>query len=63
MAGTKEAVNYVVGSKVKEFFSDKELRCSGDLVEAVSEHVQGMLKCAAERCKANGRATVRPEDL
>lgn len=62
MAG-KEAVNYSVASKVKEYFSGKELRTAGDTLEAVNKKVEEMLEAAAARCKGNGRATVRPDDL
>lgn len=63
MAGTKEVVSYAVGSKVKEFFANEDLRTAGDTLDAVSVKVEEMLKAAAKRCKGNGRATVRPEDL
>ena len=57
------ALNVVVGSKVKEAVKGSGYRCSGDLVEALNEKVLGMLDAAAERCAANGRGTVRPQDL
>ncbi len=55
--------NLVVGSKVKDFIKDAELRSDGDLVEALSGKVEEILKCAMNRCKENGRSTVRPCDL
>jgi len=57
------ALNVVVGSKVKEAVKGSGYRCSGDLVEALNEKVLGMLEAAAERCAANNRGTVRPQDL
>lgn len=53
----------VVGSKVKDLISDKGLRSSGDLVEALSKHIETKIMRAIERAKANGRQTIRPEDL
>ena len=53
----------VVGSKVKDFVKESDLRSDGDLVEALSSRVEEMLKCAMQRCKENGRSTVRPCDL
>ena len=56
-------VNLVVGSKVKDMIRKGGLRAAGDLVPAASSAVEGMLKAAMGRCKANGRGTVRPQDL
>ena len=53
----------VVGSKVKDFIKEEELRTDGDLLDALSEKVGEMLKSAMKRCKENGRSTVRPCDL
>ncbi len=57
------ALNVVVGSKVKETIKSYNVRCSGDMVEALNAHVHGILKQAVERCIANKRGTVRPQDL
>ncbi len=59
----KGGVNLVVGSKVKDMVRSAGVRAAGDLVEACSAAVNGMLKGAVARCKANGRGTVRPHDL
>jgi histone H3/H4 len=59
----KEAVSYVVGSKVKDFWSQKNLRVAGDALDALNKKVEGLLDEAAKRCKSNGRATVRADDL
>lgn len=53
----------VVGSKVKDFIKEADLRSDGDLIEALSDKVSEMLKSAMQRCKENGRSTVRPCDL
>lgn len=50
----------VVGAAVKDSI---ELRASGDLVEALNTHVFDLLQLAQKRAKANGRQTIRPEDL
>ncbi len=57
------AANVVVGSKVKEAIKANGIRCSGDLVDALNDHVHGVLKAAVGRAKANKRGTVRPQDL
>ena len=59
----KAAANVVVGSKVKEAIKANNIRCSGDLVDALNDHVHGVLKAAVGRAKANKRGTVRPQDL
>ena len=53
----------VVGSKVKEFVKEKGLNSSGSLGEALSKKVEEILTAAAKRTEANGRKTMRPEDL
>ena len=53
----------VVGSKVKDRIKEEELRTDGDLIDALSERVDELLKAAMKRCKENGRSTVRPCDL
>ena len=58
---TKEVL--VVGSKVKAYIKSKNMMCSGDLVEGVSDCVYKMLDAALDRAKTNKRSTVRPHDL
>lgn len=53
----------IVGSKVKGLISQKGMRSDGQLVAAVSEKVEQLVADAVERAKANGRSTVRPNDL
>lgn len=53
----------VVTSKVKDAISAAGMNCSGDAPEALSAHVDAVVKKAVERAKANGRKTVRPEDF
>jgi hypothetical protein len=53
----------VVGTKMKDVVKSAGCQSSGDLIDAVSEHVHALLAAAAARAKSNGRATVRPYDL
>ena len=55
--------NLVVGSKIKDLIKESDLRTDGDLMEALSGKVEQLLKEAMQRCKENGRSTVRPCDL
>ena len=70
MAGKKKAASgkggkstLVVGSKVKEAIKNQGVRMAGDLLDALNGTVSGLLKAAVGRTKANGRGTVRPQDL
>lgn len=53
----------VVTSKIKEVISKAGFNTAGDFPDALSAHVEAELKKAIERAKANGRKTVRPEDV
>ena len=53
----------VVQSKVKDYLKTKNVNVSGDFAEALSKHVAKELDMAVERCKANGRKTVRGYDI
>jgi len=53
----------VVGSKVKEAVKAAGCNTGGDFVEALSASVASQVTKAVERCKANGRKTVRAEDV
>jgi hypothetical protein len=59
----KKRDTLVVGSKCKEFVRSKNLMAAGDLIDAISEKVYGMLEAAAARVTANKRSTMRPHDL
>jgi len=52
-----------VGSKVKGYIKSKGMKCSGELVEALSGKIHDMLDGAMSRCEGNKRSTVRPVDL
>ena len=59
----KERDSLIVASKVKAYIKSKKMMTSSDALGAISDKVYGMLDCAAERCKANRRSTVKPQDL
>ena len=48
----------VVAARVKEMLSKHEMRCGGDLVEALDKCVEEMVRKAAWRAKENKRQTV-----
>ena len=52
-----------VGSKVKAYIKANGMKCSGDLVQALSDRVHAELDAAMARCEGNRRSTVRPVDL
>lgn len=54
-------MSLVVKSKIKGVV--KGMRISGDFANALDKKVAEMVKEAAARAKANGRATVRPNDI
>ena len=64
-AGKKKAAREIlcVGSKVKGYIKAKGFKCSGDLIEALSNRVHADLDAAMSRCDGNRRSTVRPVDL
>jgi histone H3/H4 len=53
----------VVVSKIKEYVNGKGMMSSGDLGEHASGLVEWLLEMAVKRAQANGRKTVRGEDL
>jgi hypothetical protein len=55
--------NLCVGSKVKAYIKANGLKCSGELLNALSDRMHGVLDGAMARCSGNKRSTVRPVDL
>ena len=53
----------VVQSKVKEFLKKKGCNTSGELADALSKNVEWLLNKAVDRCKSNGRKTIKGSDL
>ena len=56
-------MSYVVASKIKDLVKSKGMMSAGDLGDAASKLLEAALARAVDRAKANGRKTVRPEDL
>ena len=52
-----------VTSKVKEYIKSKGCQTSADAIEALNKKMYSWLDEAVSRVKANGRATVKPQDL
>ena len=53
----------VVASKVKAYVRDRGMNTSGDAISCISEKVYGILDEAATRTLANGRKTLKPQDV
>ncbi len=56
-------MSYVVASAIKELLKKHDMMTAGDLSEAASKYLEEGLVKAAKRAQANGRKTVRPEDM
>ena len=56
-------MSFVVASAVKDAIKKAGMMSSGDLPAAASAVLEESMKKAVARAKANGRKTVRPEDL
>lgn len=54
---------YVVRSKVKELVGKKGFNMSSDFADALSRFVESQVTVALNRCKENGRKTVRAHDI
>jgi hypothetical protein len=52
-----------VGSKVKAYIKANGMKCSGELIGALSDAIHTHLDGAIARCQGNKRSTVRPVDL
>jgi len=63
LAFTPGKMALIVASKVKEYINGKNMMSSGDLAEHVSALAEWLLSEAIKRAAANGRKTVRGEDL
>jgi histone H3/H4 len=53
----------VVKSKVAEYIKSKDMMMSSEAAEALSSMVAKAIDKGIERCKANGRKTVKPYDF
>lgn len=53
----------VVQSKIRELVKKSKLRLSGDAVASLSKRVEGLLKDAGDRARANKRQTIKASDI
>ena len=53
---------FVVQSKVRELAKKSKLRLSGDAVASLSKRVEGLLKEAGVRARANKRQTIKARE-
>lgn len=53
----------VVASKVKGYIKTKNMNTSAEAIGTLSEQVYDMIDAAAARSKANGRKTVKAQDV
>jgi len=60
---SKEKEILVVQSKVKDLIKKKGAQCSADAIGSFSELLEKSVLKAIERAKANGRVTVKPQDV
>ena len=56
-------MSYVVASKIKDLLKSQNMMTAGDFADHLSKEVEGLAKKAAKRAAANGRKTVRGDDL
>lgn len=63
MATKKGGPSLVVQSKVKDVVKKTKMKCSSDVIDALSRLVQSSILKGVERAKANGRKTLRGADL
>jgi len=54
---------FVSKSAVRLFLRKEKMRVSSDLMPALDEEIQALLKRAAKRAGKNGRSTVMSQDL
>ena len=53
----------VVASKVKHYIKSKKMNTSAESIATLSERVYALIDDAAQRTKANGRKTVKGQDI
>jgi hypothetical protein len=62
-ASTKSREVLVVASKVKSYIKDHNMNTSADAINQLSDRVYMMLDEATARTQANGRKTVKAQDI
>ncbi len=53
----------VVASKIKTYVHGRGMNTSADAISCLSDRVYGMLDEATSRTRANGRKTLKPQDV
>ena len=53
----------IVASKVKGYIKSKNMNTSAEAIGTISEQVYCLLDAATTRTKANGRKTVKSQDI
>lgn len=53
----------VVASKVKAYIKSKKMNTSAEAINTLSDQIYMMIDHAASRSKANGRKTVKGQDI
>ena len=66
--GSSESVNHVLARLLApaapaNAIRGREKRASDEFISALSQHVAASIDKAIARCSANGRSTLRPEDI
>lgn len=56
-------VQVVLASRIKDVARGANVRVAGDFVDAANAACIDLLKKAINRCKGNGRQTIRPSDI
>lgn len=59
----KKSIQVVLASRIKDLARNGKVRVSGDFVEAANEAAVAAIQKAINRAKANGRQTIRPQDI
>jgi histone H3/H4 len=59
----KQVEPLIVASKVKAFIKGKDKMTASETLEAINAKIYCMLEDAVCRAEANGRKTVKPQDL
>jgi len=55
--------DFVVGSRIKALVKENGMNSSGSLIDALDGEIKGMVSKAVQRARANGRKTVRDNDV
>jgi len=59
----EEKLMLLTVSRAKEVIKTTEMRCGEDFIEGLNDQVYLIITAAVNRCKANGRQTLKAEDI